>query len=135
MTVSVEEKGLLGSSWYADHPLFPIENTVANINIDMIGRNWRDTVVAIGREESTLGETLERVVEDHAELALEMIDQVGEKNLADQMIAAPWNPQPLPMGVQFASMIGHLETHKTQLFYYLKLQGKPVHTGNLYGMG
>ena len=31
-------------------------------------------------------------------------------------------------------MIGHLSTHKNQLFYYLKLQGLPVHTGHLYGM-
>jgi hypothetical protein len=31
-------------------------------------------------------------------------------------------------------MIGHLAQHKAQLFYYLKLQGKPVHTGHLYGM-
>ncbi len=36
--VSGEEKGLLGSKYYAEHPLFPLENTIANINIDMIGR-------------------------------------------------------------------------------------------------
>lgn len=33
-----EEHGLLGSSYYSDNPLFPFENTVADINIDMIGR-------------------------------------------------------------------------------------------------
>ena len=38
MNVVGEEKGLLGSEWYADHPVFPLENTVANLNIDMIGR-------------------------------------------------------------------------------------------------
>ena len=38
MTVSGEEKGLLGSSFYASNPLFPLENTVADLNIDMIGR-------------------------------------------------------------------------------------------------
>ncbi len=38
MTVSGEEKGLLGSEWYTDHPVWPLENTVANLNIDMIGR-------------------------------------------------------------------------------------------------
>ncbi|TDU40504.1 peptidase M28-like protein [Gelidibacter sediminis] len=37
--VTGEEKGLLGSSYYADiDPIFPLENTVANLNIDMIGR-------------------------------------------------------------------------------------------------
>jgi Zn-dependent M28 family amino/carboxypeptidase len=38
MTVSGEEKGLLGSRYYSDHPIYPLENTVANLNIDMIGR-------------------------------------------------------------------------------------------------
>jgi len=38
MTVSGEEKGLLGSEFYTDHPLYPLENTVCNLNIDMVGR-------------------------------------------------------------------------------------------------
>ena len=38
MTVAGEEKGLLGSSYYTDHPVFPIANTVCDLNIDMIGR-------------------------------------------------------------------------------------------------
>jgi Zn-dependent M28 family amino/carboxypeptidase len=38
MTVVGEEKGLLGSEWYAENPVFPIENTIANLNTDMIGR-------------------------------------------------------------------------------------------------
>lgn len=38
MLVTGEEKGLLGSQYYTEHPVFPIENTVANVNIDMIGR-------------------------------------------------------------------------------------------------
>lgn len=38
MLVTGEEKGLLGSQYYAEHPVFPLANTVANVNIDMIGR-------------------------------------------------------------------------------------------------
>jgi len=38
MLVTGEEKGLLGSQYYAEHPIFPIENTVANVNVDMVGR-------------------------------------------------------------------------------------------------
>jgi Peptidase family M28 len=38
MTVSGEEKGLLGSRYYVSHPVFPLENTIANLNTDMIGR-------------------------------------------------------------------------------------------------
>lgn len=38
MTVVGEEKGLWGSEWYSDHPIFPLANTITNLNIDMIGR-------------------------------------------------------------------------------------------------
>jgi Zn-dependent M28 family amino/carboxypeptidase len=33
-----EEKGLLGSEYYANHPVFPLANTITDLNIDMIGR-------------------------------------------------------------------------------------------------
>lgn len=36
--VTGEERGLLGSSYYADNPVFPLANTVTNLNIDMVGR-------------------------------------------------------------------------------------------------
>jgi hypothetical protein len=38
MAVSGEEKGLLGSAYYSEHPEFPLKNTVCDLNIDMIGR-------------------------------------------------------------------------------------------------
>jgi hypothetical protein len=38
MTVSGEEKGLWGSQYYSEHPLFPLEKTTADLNTDMIGR-------------------------------------------------------------------------------------------------
>ena len=58
LNVTGEEKGLLGSEYYSDHPIFPIENTVNNLNIDMIGRidpaheapEKRDYVYVIGSE-------------------------------------------------------------------------------------
>jgi hypothetical protein len=39
MPVSGEEKGLLGSSYYASHPALPLATTIADLNIDMIGRD------------------------------------------------------------------------------------------------
>jgi len=36
--VTGEEKGLYGSKYYTEHPVFELKNTVANLNIDMIGR-------------------------------------------------------------------------------------------------
>ena len=36
--VTGEEKGLYGSKYYTQNPIYPLENTIANLNIDMIGR-------------------------------------------------------------------------------------------------
>jgi hypothetical protein len=38
MTVSGEEKGLLGSEYYVTNPIYPLQNTVVDLNVDMIGR-------------------------------------------------------------------------------------------------
>lgn len=38
LTVTGEEEGLLGSEYYTTHPVYPLENTVVDLNIDMIGR-------------------------------------------------------------------------------------------------
>ena len=45
MPVSGEEKGLLGSKYYTDNPVYPLNNTIVNLNIDMIGRldDWHST--------------------------------------------------------------------------------------------
>ncbi|MDR9417575.1 M28 family peptidase [Gracilimonas sp.] len=71
LNVSGEEKGLLGSRYYSDHPLYSIENTVANINMDMIGRvdeehiNDSSYVYIIGGEIISSGlDSLTRVAND-----------------------------------------------------------------------
>jgi hypothetical protein len=74
LTVSGEEKGLWGSRHFADNPPVPIDQIVADVNIDMIGRNWPDTIVAIGKEHSDLGATLNRVNAAHPELGMTAID-------------------------------------------------------------
>jgi hypothetical protein len=38
MLVSGEEKGLLGSHYYVEYPVFPLEQTIADVNVDMVGR-------------------------------------------------------------------------------------------------
>ncbi len=43
-----EEKGLLGSEYYAANPIFPLDKTVAMINLDMIGRNDGNDVYVEG---------------------------------------------------------------------------------------
>ena len=36
--VTAEEKGLIGSKFYTDYPLYPLSQTITNLNVDMIGR-------------------------------------------------------------------------------------------------
>ena len=59
LAVTAEESGLLGSEWYAENPVYPIETTVANINMDAMN-TWgrvRDIVV-IGYGSSELEDYL-----------------------------------------------------------------------------
>jgi hypothetical protein len=82
----------------------------------------------------SVADALRRIDADRR-TALEMLRKAGEKDLATKRVGAPWNPTELLLGEQCLMMIdAHLATHKAQLFYYLKLMGKPVHTGHLYGM-
>lgn len=76
LLVSGEEKGLWGSEYYSNNPTAPADRLVADLNVDMVGRNWTDTIVAIGREHSDLGETLERVNDAHPELGMTAIDDL-----------------------------------------------------------
>ncbi len=79
MLVSGEEKGLLGSKFYTDFPIFPLKNTVANVNIDMIGRVDKlhadnpEYIYVIGadRISSELKEVVERNNAQHTKLALD----------------------------------------------------------------
>ena len=78
MPVSGEEKGLLGSKYYTDNPVYPLKNTVANFNIDMIGRvdEYHDNpnyVYLIGsdRLSTDLHDISELVNEKHFNLELD----------------------------------------------------------------
>lgn len=74
-----EEKGLLGSQYYAENPVFPLENTVANINVDMVGRidekykNNPDYIYVIGsdRLSTDLHKINEEVNQKYTQLTLD----------------------------------------------------------------
>ncbi len=54
LAVTAEEQGLLGSAYYAEHPLVPLANTVGGINMDGLnnfGPTWDITVVGLGNSE------------------------------------------------------------------------------------
>lgn len=59
-----EEKGLLGSRYYCDHPVFPLYRTVAALNVDGISFiDATDVFVGVGAELSTLGTHLEETLQ------------------------------------------------------------------------
>jgi len=68
--VSAEERGLYGARHYVAHPFIPIERTAANINLDMIARNPRDTVGLVEKDFTSLGGLVDRVLREHPELGL-----------------------------------------------------------------
>lgn len=72
--VSGEEEGLWGSNAIVADPHIDLDALVANFNADMVGRNWPDTIVAIGREHSELGTLLESVQRRLPELGMTAID-------------------------------------------------------------
>ena len=76
LNVSGEEKGLYGSKYFAEHPTVPMGKVVADINLDMIGRNSPDSIVVIGKEHSDMGQTLARVQAAHPELKLIASDDI-----------------------------------------------------------
>jgi DinB superfamily len=67
--------------------------------------------------------------------ALKAIADAGEATLTGETVSAPWAPDhQRTYGEQFLGMVVHLQTHKSQLFYYLKLMGRDVNTMHLWGM-
>jgi uncharacterized damage-inducible protein DinB len=78
-------------------------------------------------------EEAKRLLAEDEAVALEMIALAGENDLANRVVAAPWAPEAsMPLGRHLLRMIEHLERHKSQLFYYLKLQGVRVDTADLW---
>ncbi len=73
LAVSGEEKGLWGSNWFTAHPPVPLAAMAADLNLDMIGRNWRDTVAVVGLEHSDLARRLRRTEAAHPELRMHAI--------------------------------------------------------------
>lgn len=65
LAVTAEEQGLLGSEYYANHPLYPLAQTVANINMDamnIFGKTKDITVVGYGNSE--LDDLVEEVAKE-----------------------------------------------------------------------
>ncbi len=70
-----EELGLLGSSYYVNHPVLPLEKAVGMINLDMIGRVRDGKVIVGGAAEGTC---LRALLEEMAKRHDLQVDFTGE---------------------------------------------------------
>ena len=84
----------------------------------------------------TVGSVAEakKLLAEDEKIAFKMLGRCDEEKLINADAPAPWDPRPVKLGHRMLQMTQHLTSHKHQLFYYLKLQGKPVNTGHLWGM-
>jgi len=79
LNLTGEEEGLYGSKYYTSHPIFPLKNTVANLNIDMVGRvdkkheNKPDYIYLIGADKlsSDLHKLSEEANKNYTQLKLD----------------------------------------------------------------
>ncbi len=83
---------------------------------------------------SSVAEARKMLAEDRT-IAFSVVEKAGEDRLDGEMSAPPWEPDGTRcLGLHCLGMAQHLDSHRHQLFYYLKLMGKDVNTMTLWGM-
>jgi hypothetical protein len=108
---SGEERGLLGSWYFTGSAAAPVGSMDAMINLDMIGRNWTDTVVAVTQPDSDVFERASRVSEAHPELNMALLtDPWPSDNLVNRSDQAPFIPYGVP--VMFLTSGLHEDYHR-----------------------
>ena len=64
LAVTAEEQGLLGSAFYSENPIYPVNKTVANINMDGLNRFGKtNDMVVVGQGQSELEDYLKEAIE------------------------------------------------------------------------
>lgn len=82
IALTAEEKGMLGSQWYAEHPLIPLNKTIFNFNCDGAGYNDKTIVTVNGLEKTTAEEFLSAACTAFGLKAT--LDPVPEQNLYER---------------------------------------------------
>ncbi len=128
-----------GESWMSTSELLRhLTNACGWCSSNFVNDSWAAIMAGDGSEappttvESVAG-AKDMLAKDKA-LALEMVAKAGDEQMQSKLMPAPWDPTPRPLGQHLLQMVSHLSQHKAQLFYYLKLQGKPVNTFTMWGI-
>ena len=112
LTVSGEEEGLWGSGWYVNHVAVSLSQTEADLNLDIVGPGWRDSVSVIGLDFSTLDETFSRVgrAPRHRPLAGADLSEL----VRPHQLRAPWRSDPVLHGLD-AVRLSSRHRHRGQI--------------------
>ncbi|MEO7984014.1 MAG: M28 family peptidase [Bacteroidota bacterium] len=97
MTVSGEEKGLWGSGYYTNHPIFPLEKTTVDLNIDMIGRSDSS------RKQGDSSNYVYVVGDDKISSDLKTISEAANKNYTNMELDYKFNDAKDPNRIYFRS--------------------------------
>ncbi|MGH9558264.1 MAG: M28 family peptidase [Bryobacteraceae bacterium] len=106
MTFAGEELGLLGSEWYVEHPVLPLSNAVAMINMDMIGRIREGKVYLSGTGTGSTFPRLIATVKPPPPLKMDISEKTGYGS-SDQ---TSFNAKQVPVLFFFSGL--HADYHK-----------------------
>lgn len=104
MTFAGEEKGLLGSRFYTEHPFFPLANTAAMLNMDMISRNDQNEIAIVGSKSSSDLKALNEKVNEKLGVELDY----SQDQFFRQSDHYPFYSKEIPVLFYFAKPTEHL---------------------------
>ena len=105
-----EEKGLVGSKFYTENPVFPLENTVANLNADMIGR------VGVGMEDA--GDYVYLIGSDKLSTELHEISEAANKQYIGMTLDYTFNDENDPNRFYYRSDHYNFAKHDIPIIFY-----------------
>jgi Zn-dependent M28 family amino/carboxypeptidase len=112
MTVSGEEKGLWGSAYYGTHPIFPLEKTTADLNIDMIGR------IDPQRKVGDSTNYIYVVGDDKLSSDLRVINEAANKKYTKLELDYKFNEPNDPMRIYYRSDHYNFAKHGVPIIFY-----------------
>ncbi len=121
--VSGEEKGLLGSEYYTEHPLIPLEKTVTDLNIDMIGR--RDT-----EHQKTTDKYIYLIGSDKLSMDLHRISEWANTTYCQFDIDYVFNDEEHPSRLYYRSDHYNFAKHDIPVIFYFRGIHEDYHTVN-----
>jgi hypothetical protein len=89
-----EELGLFGSEWFTSHPTVPLDSIVAQLNVDMIGRNDPDSLYLIGPRSAPNGQS---------SVLGEIVDSVNNASTRPFLINRDWDAPSHPEQLYYRS--------------------------------